>query len=51
MPAEELKKDIAVNKAIDLVKESAVITEVEPKAEEKTAAKKPAAKKTAKKNG
>ncbi|HAY97553.1 MAG TPA: trigger factor [Ruminococcaceae bacterium] len=51
IPAEELKKDIAVNKAIDLVKESAVITEVEPKAEEKTAAKKPAAKKTAKKNG
>lgn len=51
IPAEELKKDIAVNKAIDLVKESAVITEAEPKAEEKTAAKKPAAKKTAKKNG
>lgn len=49
IPAEELKKDIAVNKAIDLVKESAVITEVEPKAEEKTAAKKPATKKTAKK--
>lgn len=49
IPAEELKKDIAVNKAIDLVKESAVITETEPKAEEKTAAKKPAAKKTAKK--
>ena len=45
IPAEELKKDIAVNKAIDLVKESAVITEAEPKAEEKTAAKKPAAKK------
>ena len=49
IPAEELKKDIAVNKAIDLVKESAVITEAEPKAGEKTAAKKPAAKKTAKK--
>lgn len=49
IPAEELKKDIAVNKAIDIVKESAVITEAEPKAEEKTAAKKPAAKKTAKK--
>lgn len=49
IPAEELKKDIAVNKAIDLVKESAAITEVEPKAEEKTAAKKAAAKKTAKK--
>lgn len=49
IPAEELKKDIAVNKAIDLVKERAVITEAEPKAEEKTAAKKPAAKKTAKK--
>lgn len=48
IPAEELKKDIAVNKAIDLVKESAVITEAEPKAEEKTAAKK-TAKKTAEK--
>ena len=35
IPAEELKKDIAVNKAIDLVKESAVITEAEPKAEKK----------------
>ena len=49
IPAEELKKDIAVNKAIDLVKESAVITEAEPKEEEKTSAKKPAANKTAKK--
>lgn len=49
IPAEELKKDIAVNKAIDLVKNSAVITEVEPKVEEKVTAKKPAAKKIAKK--
>ena len=54
IPASELSKDIAVGKAIDLVKENAVITEVEQKAEEekkpaakKTAAKKPAAKKTA----
>ena len=54
IPASELSKDIAVGKAIDLVKENAVIIEVEQKAEEekkpaakKTAAKKPAAKKTA----
>lgn len=56
IPASELSKDIAVGKAIDLVKENAVITEVEPKAKaeeekkpaaKKTAAKKPAAKKTA----
>lgn len=47
VPSEELIKDIAVGKAIDLIKENAVITEVEPKAEEKTAVKKTAAKKTA----
>ena len=54
IPASELSKDIAVGKAIDLVKENAVITEVEQKSEEekkpaakKAAAKKPAAKKTA----
>lgn len=47
IPSEELVKDIAVGKAIDLVKENAVITEVEPKSEEKPAAKKTAAKKTA----
>ncbi len=40
VPAEELAKDIAVNKAIDLIKENAVITEVEAKAEKKPAAKK-----------
>lgn len=49
IPAEEISKDLAVGKAIDLVKENAVITEVEEKTEEK-AKKKPAAKKrTAKK--
>lgn len=56
IPASELSKDIAVGKAIDFIKENAVITEVEPKAKaeeekkpaaKKTAAKKPAAKKTA----
>lgn len=49
IPAEEVAKDLAVGKAIDLIKENAVITEVEPKAEEKAPAKKPAAKKTTKK--
>lgn len=49
IPAEEVAKDLAVGKAIDLIKENAVITEVEPKAEEKATAKKPAAKKTTKK--
>ncbi len=56
IPASELSKDIAVGKAIDFIKENAVITEGEPKAKaeeekkpaaKKTAAKKPAAKKTA----
>ena len=46
IPAEELAKDVAVGKAIDFVKENAVITEVEKKAEKKAPAKKPAAKKT-----
>ena len=49
IPAEEVAKDLAVGKAIDLIKENAVITEVEPKAQEKAPAKKPAAKKTTKK--
>ncbi len=40
IPAEEIAKDLAVNKAIDLVKAAAVITEVK-----KTTAKKSAAKK------
>lgn len=49
IPAEEISKDLAVGKAIDLVKGNAVITEVEEKTEEK-AEKKPAEKKkTAKK--
>ncbi len=43
VPAEEIKKDIAVNKALDLIKSSAVVEEDE----EKPAAKKSTAKKTA----
>ena len=46
IPAEELAKDVAVGKAIDFVKENAVITEVEAKTEKKVPAKKTAAKKT-----
>ena len=46
VPAEEIAKDLAVGKAIDFIKENAVITEVEAKTE-KAPAKKPAAKKTA----
>ena len=46
IPASELSKDIAVGKAIDFIKENAVITEVEPKAKAEEE-KKPAAKKTA----
>ncbi len=50
IPAEELAKDVAVGKAIDFVKENAVITEVEAKTEKKAPAKKKtAAKKTTKK--
>ena len=57
VPASELEKDICANKAIDLVKNSAEITEVEAKAEtpakkgavKKAPAKKTAAKKTASK--
>ncbi len=48
VPAEEIGKDLAVGKAIDFIKENAVITEVETKTEkvEEKAEKKPAAKKT-----
>ncbi len=51
IPAEEIAKDVAVGKAIDFVKENAVITEVEAKTEKKKAPakKKTAAKKTTKK--
>ena len=57
IPASELEKDICANKAIDLVKNSAEITEVEAKVEapakkapaKKAPAKKTAAKKTASK--
>ena len=48
VPEAELKKDLAVNEAIDLVKASAQVTDVEKKSE-KAPAKKPAAKKTSKK--
>lgn len=34
VPASELKKDLCVNKAVDLIKESAVVTEEEEKKEE-----------------
>ena len=51
IPEAEVAEDLAVGKAIDFIKENAVITEVEDKPAEKketkTAAKKPAAKKTA----
>lgn len=61
IPAEQLHQDLAMNKAIDLIRESAEIKEVEkkevkeepkedakkPAAEKKPAAKKPAAKKPA----
>jgi len=49
IPATEIAKDLAVGKAIDFIKENAVITEVEAKTEKKPAAKKTAAKKTTKK--
>lgn len=49
VPSTELAKDVAVTKAIDFIKENAVITEVEEKTEKKPAAKKSTAKKTAKK--
>lgn len=47
--AEDLKKDLAVQKAMDIVKAAAIVTEVDKKTEkteEKKPAKKPAAKKT-----
>ena len=47
IPSSEIEKDIAVNKAVDLVKDNAVITDAQPEPkEEKPAAKKTAAKKT-----
>ena len=53
IPEKDIIHDIALNKAVDLVKASAVITDVEKKTEKeekKAPAKKPAAKKTAAKN-
>ncbi len=51
VPTTEIAKDLAVGKAIDFIKENAVITEVEAKTEkvEKKPAKKTAAKKSTKK--
>lgn len=46
VPAEEIAKDLAVGKAIDFIKENAVITEVDEKTEKAEAEEKPAAKKT-----
>lgn len=46
VPAEEIAKDLAVGKAIDFIKENAVITEVDEKTEKAEAEGKPAAKKT-----
>ncbi len=47
VPVEDVKKDLAVNKAIDHIKSSAKITEEEKKEEVKEEKKKPAAKKPA----
>ena len=50
IPSSEIGKDLAVGKAIDFIKENAVITEVEAKTEkQEKPAKKPAAKKSTKK--
>ncbi len=52
VPQDDLKKDLAVQKAMDVIKAAAVITEVDKrteKTEEKKPAKKTAAKKTTKK--
>ncbi len=46
VPATELKKDLAVQKAMDLVKTSAVVADVDKKTEKVEQEKKPAAKKT-----
>ena len=46
IPEAELKKDLAVQKAMDVVKASAVVAEVDKKTEKKAEEKKPAAKKT-----
>ncbi len=46
-PVDALKQDLAVQKAMDLVKAEAVIAEVDKKTEKTEAEKKPAAKKTA----
>lgn len=45
IPQSEIEKDVAVGKAIDFVKENAVITEAQEKKVETKTAKKPAAKK------
>ncbi|MCQ2454840.1 MAG: trigger factor [Clostridia bacterium] len=50
IPQDEIEKDIAVGKAIDLIKENAVLTEKSADAEKKTPAKKTATKTTAAKS-
>ena len=47
LPADAITEDMRVKKAMDLVRDTAVITDEAPEAEKKPAAKKPAAKKTA----
>ena len=47
IPAEEIALDLSVSKAIDLIKDSAVITDVKEKTEKKPAAKKTTTKKAA----
>lgn len=49
VPAEDLKKDLAVQKAMDVIKAAAVITEVDKKTEKTEDDKKPAKKTTTKK--
>ena len=47
VPVSEIAKDLVVGKAVDVIKEAAVITEVKEKGTKKPAAKKSTAKKTA----
>ena len=47
VPAEDIKLDLAVNKAVDLIKDTAVVTEKKPAAKKKAPAKKKAAEKEA----
>ena len=47
IPAADLAKDLAVNKAIDFIRDNANVTETKEAAEKKPAAKKSTAKKAA----